>query len=220
MLQALTKSARRAYHRIVFRCIYASNAWGDDDSRSGTGSSLQQTRTLRDVLPQILSELRAEVLVDVPCGDGCWISNSSLPIRRYIGLDLVPDVLNVAKKNLARLYGVSSEFHEFDVRFDKLPAGDVILCRDCLVHLPLQDALSAVKNIKRSESRYLLATSFPERSQNVDSWTGRWRPINLQAPPFNFPEPLKVLREDCTENDGEFADKCLCLWNVSEIPPL
>jgi hypothetical protein len=40
----------------------------------------------------------------------------------------------------------------------------------------------------------------------------------LTLPPFNFPQPIEVITEGCTENDGRYADKSLMLWNISDLP--
>jgi hypothetical protein len=45
-----------------------------------------------------------------------------------------------------------------------------------------------------------------------------WRPLNLQAAPFHFPDPLALIDEKCTEDDGVYADKQLGLWSLSDIP--
>jgi hypothetical protein len=96
---------------------------------------------------------------------------------------------------------------------------DLILCRDCLVHLPLADAVNAVDNLRRSGSQYLLTTTFVNRDDNRDiPAAGGWRPLNLRRPPFNFPDPLLVLDERCTAGDGKYADKSLGLWLLASLP--
>ena len=46
-------------------------------------------------------------------------------------------------------------FLRLDLTRDPLPDGDLILCRDCLVHLPFEDVRRAVRNFKRSGARWL-----------------------------------------------------------------
>ena len=81
-----------------------------------------------------------------------------------------------------------------------------------------EDALAALKNIKRSGSRYLLTTTFTERDSNMDIQTGQWRPLNMLKPPFSFPSPIMIINEKCTEGDGSWGDKSLGLWKISDIP--
>jgi hypothetical protein len=46
---------------------------------------------------------------------------------------------------------------------------------------------------------------------------GKWRPLNMQLPPFNFPNPICIINEKCTEGEGEFKDKSLGLWRLKDI---
>src|SRR5262249_28756808 len=96
-----------------------------------------------------------------------------------------------------------------------LPAADLILCRDGLVHLSFADARAAIRNFRRSGSRYLLTTTFVGRGRNVDTATGGWRALDLQAPPFRFPPPLTLVDERCGQTDGR--DKGLGLWKLADL---
>jgi hypothetical protein len=103
-----------------------------------------------------------------------------------------------------------------DLTKDNLPRVDLILCRDCLVHLDFRHAHQALKRIKASGSAYLLATTYTDRERNTDIMTGEWRPLNLQRPPLGLPAPLKLVNEQHTKNSE--ADKCLGLWRIIDIP--
>ena len=62
----------------------------------------------------------------------------------------------------------------------------------------------------------MLTTTFPARAVNDDIPTGSWWAINLQRPPHNFPELLRLIDERCP--DPTYADKHLGLWRVADIP--
>ena len=84
-------------------------------------------------------------------------------------------------------------FLNVDVTSDDLPEADVVLCRDCLVHLSSTDIFAALRNFRRSGSTYLLTTTYPGLlSHNRNIVTGMWRPVDLQLPPFGFPAPFKA----------------------------
>ena len=51
----------------------------------------------------------------------------------------------------------------------------------------------------------------------MDIPTVKWRTLNLQIEPFNFQLPIKVINENCTENNGRYKDKCLGLWEVKNL---
>jgi len=105
-----------------------------------------------------------------------------------------------------------------DIVVDILPRADVILCRDCFIHLSNKDIVKAIKNFKNSQSSYLLTTTFTGLAQNDNLVSGRgWRPINLTLPPFSFPPPLLMINEKCTEQNGKYTDKSLGLWHLNNL---
>jgi hypothetical protein len=138
-----------------------------------------------------------------------------LPVAEYVGADLLPSLIN---GHQARYGDERHRFMTLDIRVDVLPCADLLLCRDCLVHLSFEDIVLALKNIKRTSISYLLTTTFPDCDRNEDVVTGDWRVLNLERPPFSFPAPLRLLNERCTEGDGIFSDKSLGLWLVQDLP--
>jgi SAM-dependent methyltransferase len=197
----------------AFRHAYRTNLWGGTESPSGPGSSHDQTARLKHALPDLLHQLGSRTLLDLPCGDGHWMASIALPGIRYIGADLLPELVSRAAAG-----SPGREFQQLDLTTSPLPPADLLLCRDCLVHLSFEDIGRALGNIRRSGIPYLLATTFPDEPENRDVITGDWRPLNLQRPPFHFPVPVVLLREGCTEQGGLFADKSLGLWRVADLP--
>ncbi|RZQ66059.1 class I SAM-dependent methyltransferase [Amycolatopsis suaedae] len=198
-----------------FAYIYRSRMW-TASSVSGPGSVAAQTERLRAELPGLLRRFGVRTLLDLPCGDFGWLSQAELDLDRYIGGDIVADLV---ESNAERFRGDPvHEFRVLDLTGDPLPAADAVLCRDCLVHLSFADIRLALDNLRRSGSRYLLTTTFTELTTNTDISTGDWRPLNLCREPFGFPEPLAVLVEGCTEENGAYADKSLGLWEIATLP--
>lgn len=195
----------------TFREILRTNHWAGE-SVSGKGSTDDQTRALRAALPAFLDRLGVRTLLDVPCGDGDWIASVPLPGVTYIGGDLLPELV---ERNRARHAGPGRSYQTIDLLKTPLPAADLLLCRDCLVHLSFADIELALAHIRRSPVTWLLTTTFPDEPENRDITTGDWRPINLERAPFNFPPPTALLNEECTEGDGAFRDKSLGLWRTS-----
>ena len=199
--------------RERFERIYSTNLWSDPDTRSGTGSSLDSTRVLREKLPAALRQLGTRVLLDAPCGDFTWMDRVDLGGISYIGADIVPSII---AENDRRFASVSRRFVELDLTRDRLPDADVLLCRDCLVHLSYANIGRVLENIRRSSVRYILMTSFPGRGDNKDVEDGDWRPLDFQAPPFDFPPPRLTIVEECEEEGGSYTDKALCAWAVTD----
>jgi hypothetical protein len=200
--------------RLIFGRIYARNAWEGKDSISGPGSDADQTKVVVADLPKLLANFHVRTILDIPCGDFHWMQSVGLEGLDYIGADIVGELI---EKNVQRYQSDSIHFRKLNLIRDRLPTVDLVLCRDCLVHLSFKDLWSALRNICNSRSTYLLATTFTERTENKDITTGHWRRLNLQVAPFMLPSPLAILNEQCTEGGGENADKSLGLWKIDEI---
>lgn len=198
-----------------FSFIYEKNTFGGKESRSGSGSDLEQTQEIRHELPELIKQFKIQTMMDAPCGDLFWMKTVRLGVKTYIGVDIV-DIL--VEKNQRDFGNDMRKFMCLNLTDDELPCVDLIFCRDCLVHLNFADAQKVLENFKRSGSRYLLTTTFPGREENRDL-LGKdiWRPLNLQAEPFNLPTPLRLITEKCTEGNGAYTDKSLALWRLSDI---
>lgn len=200
----------------VFTDIYRKNVWGDKESVSGAGSNLAQTEIIRTELAKLIKKLAITTILDIPCGDFYWMRLVDLNGIKYIGADIVKPLI---QDNNVKYGKEMIEFRNLDLLKDPLPKADLILCRDCLVHLSFADIFIALKNICQSGSTYLLTTTFTERQNNDDIITGRYHNLNLTITPFNFPAPILVINEQCTEREGdeEFTDKSLALWKIADI---
>lgn len=197
----------------IFSQIFKNNGWKSNESRSGPGSTLEQTKQIRIELQQLLRELEIKSIFDVPCGDFNWMKEINLEQLSYTGMDIVPALIEDNNKKFQNRH---IKFTVGDLTKDKIPAVDLILCRDCLVHFSYKNIEKALKNIKKSGAKYLLTTSFPLHENN-DIITGDWRPINLEREPFLLPKPQRVINEKCSEGNGIYADKSLCLWELSKF---
>lgn len=150
------------------------------ESVSGQGSNLSHTTEIREWLPQAILRHGIQALIDIPCGDRNWIKHVDLPCE-YTGYDVLPElgapILNAVT--------------------DVPPFADCILCRDFLVHLSYEHALKVLDNFRKSGTRFVMLTTFP-KEQNTDlpadaKWG--WRPLNMQAAPFNMGEPIDGVQE-------------------------
>jgi hypothetical protein len=81
--------------------------------------------------------------------------------------------------------------------------------------------MKTLENFKRSDSKFLLTTTFLNREKNDDleysAEVVQWRPLNLMRPPFDFPLPLRCIVEGCTEGSGQFWDKALILVELRSL---
>jgi Methyltransferase domain len=198
-----------------FQRIHDSNLWGAAKSTSGLGSELDATAVLRGELPRLLARLGVTSLLDAPCGDAGWISQSGLEVS-YVGIDIVPDL--VERLRAAAAAGdIGGDYHLADITHDSLPRCDAILCRDCLVHLSFANIERAIANFRRSGATWLVATTFPEWQSNLDCEDGDWRALNFERAPFDWGAPVELLNENCTEAGGGWRDKSLGVWRLSDL---
>jgi SAM-dependent methyltransferase len=209
----------------VFSRIFHGNAWSDGESRSGGGSSLAATEPIRTALPGLLRRLGVRSVVDAACGDLCWMATLLPVIEDYTGVEIVPELV---ERNRRRYGSSRVRFVHRDIsiepclpeRLDAVPcppAADLVICRDCLVHLPTPLAMRALRNIATTGAGYLLTTTFPRTSVNRDVLTGAWRPLNLERTPFQLGPPLASIAEYPAGSDDPFADKALALWALDDV---
>lgn len=196
----------------VFRHRMVDGVWAGLESISGHGSDMKSTESLRQLLPKILSDFKVKSLLDAPCGDFYWMSKTDLNIDSYIGIDIVNEIIEMNQQKFAK---EGFKFIALDVISDNLPKTDLILCRDCLVHLSFKQIKKAVGNFKLSGSTYILTTTYPNLlEKNKDILTGEWRPLDLEKAPFYFPKPILVVNENCTT---DLKEKSLALWKLTDI---
>jgi SAM-dependent methyltransferase len=197
----------------VFTRIYQRNGWNGARSVSGPGSEEDQTRSLIPKLEVLIRDLGIASILDIPCGDFNWMKDVNLRGVDYIGADIVKALVAATSSR----YSVAGRrFECLNLLADGLPDADLVISRDCLVHFSNHDVFLALGNICQGSSKYLLTTTFPDRSSNIDIVTGEWRPINLQAAPFSFPDPEHLIVEGCTESD-DCQQKSLGLWRVDVV---
>lgn len=197
-----------------FENIFKNNFWRGRNSVSGRGSDPDQTKYIIKEIPSLFKDMNVSTVLDIPCGDFSWMRNIDLSGIKYIGADIVKEII---KNNKDRYEKSNILFRHMNLIEDTLPQADLILIRDCLVHMSYDDIFKSLDNVCRSMSQYLLTTSFADRQDNKDIITGKWRTLNLQIAPFFFPKPIRIINERCTVGKLSYTDKSLGLWKISDI---
>jgi len=183
--------------------------WGCKESVSGRGSTLLATEPLRNEMPALLERLDIRSILDAPCGDFNWMREllRDAPDEiTYIGADIVIPLIN----SLAKYKSRNVHFIHADIIKDDLPQVDLVLCRDCFIHFSEKDIKRTLVNFRKTGARYLATNSFDKISHNKDIETGKWRQLNLELPPFNFPPPVTAIVESGA--NGKF----LGIWKLDE----
>jgi hypothetical protein len=193
-----------------FTAIYETHYWEDDQSRSGGGSNLYATEKIRQALPGLFVKYGVRSVLDIPCGDFLWFKEMTLDLDSYIGADIVvPLIASVAEQYTSP----TRSFRVMDLTKDVLPDCDLILVRDCFIHLSFESIFAALKNITQSKIRYLLTSHYADVAANLDRETGSCHAVNLCAPPFNVPPAVELI-DDYAKG---IPPRQLGLWRIDDL---
>lgn len=184
------------------------------------GSTLKQTINLINSLSYFFKDYSIDTLLDAPCGDFEYMKFIYNNVKNYIGVDISDKQIERNRKKYPNI-----NFLVMDIKTDILPKCDCILIRDLFVHLTYEEIIQSIINIKKYDIKYILTTTFPrtgiDRPANREPIISKevvfWQPLNLQIEPFNFPKPILLINEGCTESGNRFLDKSLGLWLVEDI---
>ncbi len=177
----------------VFTHIYKTNGWGSRETVSGTGSELTVTQKMRQELSALIKRFGITSIADAPCGDLNWMRYVDIGTCRYIGIDIVQEII----ESNVKIFGFTREFRHLNLLENIIEQVDLIICRDMLAHLTYEQIFTALRNFKQSGSKYILMTTNVTSQENYDiENAGGWRRLNLEQPPFNLLRPLALIEED------------------------
>jgi len=200
----------------LFSEVYHANIWNSTESRSGEGSSAEAARHLVRELPGLLRRFGVASVLDVPCGDFNWMHDVHLDGVDYVGGDIVPDLI---ARNQAEFERPGRRFLVLDLVEGPLPRADLVLSRDCFIHLTLPMIFSALGKIVDSGASYLLTSHFPWReivnNYDIDEILVGGRRVNFEVAPFGLPHPLASIPEAPPQDGVE--DKCMALWRTEDV---
>ncbi len=186
----------------VFNKIHKDAIWSNlrSGTTSGPGSSVKATTGLCQFLGEFIKTYNVQVFLDIPCGDCNWQANiPGLDKIKYFGFDISEVAVQRAiETNSCRSY---MKLGQLDI-FSRVPMeADVIMVKDAFQHWPLDRAQLALRNIRKSGTKLLLATTFPTTCANKVIKLGRFYKCNLQLAPFDLGPPI-VLRPQFEYHDA------------------
>lgn len=180
-----------------FSKIYSDHTW-KGRSLSGPGSDAERTVKFRRLLEEFIRQRNIRSVVDLGCGDWSYSQLVDWGQAGYTGLDVVPTVIDQNIKQYARA-GVS--FLLADPTDPALPAGDLLIVKEVLQHLPIDDINSILG--KLNSYRYAILVNDVSHqirgtwkniwrwqsicSTNTDIERGGYRLLALRDPPFSLP---------------------------------
>ena len=192
-----------------FELIYKTNFWSSKESLSGLGSEQKNTINIKKGIIDIINNHKIKSILDAPCGDFNWIKNILNEDLQYIGGDIVNDLIN---KNLKKHKEKNINFLQLDITNDNLPETDLMICRDCLIHLSFEKIKMFFQNFKKSKINYLLLTSYKLKNsekeiKNLDIPDGEFREIDMMQPPFSLPKAINEIldKDEQTKNSAYYC---------------
>ena len=200
-------------NQTIFSKIYEDHYWKSKESVSGSGSDLNALRKYNKNLYKFIDNFKIKSLFDVPCGDFLFMSKFLQDKNiSYIGGDIVESLINNNKKKFPKY-----KFIKFDILNDKInDFYDVLHVKDCLFHFSFEDINKTLDNIIQFNTKYTLITSHKSLIlKNVDIKTGKFRYLDLEKKPFNFPKPLVELK-DYNFNIGNFP-RYVGVWKTEDL---
>lgn len=192
----------------VFSRIYRANAWNGVESLSGPGSGSAATGPVATALRELVAELGITSVLDAACGDGWWMPD----LPGYVGVDVAPEAIRRSRRRHPnRLYRVG------DFATMPLPRFDLVIVRDVLQHLSLAHGAAAIDALRRTGSRWLLASTYTGGA-NVDIADGDCYAPDLEAAPFDLGPPARRIFDGYAYHEGggvRDERKHLALWALT-----
>lgn len=170
-----------------FSRIVSSNMWGSPETPCGPGSTVEACQPILKALPGWISNYGIKSIVDLGCGDWNWMKHLDLSGVKYDGFDVVRALITGNKKYETGMI----HFHHADILESRLPASDLVICKDVLGHLTNDLAIKVLDRVK-IRARFLAAsTSLMWPSSNrIGMQVGAFSPIDLMDKPFSLGIPM------------------------------
>ena len=163
---------------------------------SGPGSRAELTLPFRDFLHGWLRDQRVRSLVEASSGHWPtgWQAATSWPPLAYVGLDILPSIIDDNNEFVARngSRGLRSvRFAVANMIEEALPVADVLLTKDTLIHWPSWAIARFLRrNVLVCPPRYEHVLFVHDRAlghnAELDNFAG-FRPLDLGARPFHLP---------------------------------
>jgi len=172
------------------------------------GNPVKTTSILREKLKEIFKQLDIKTFSDIGCGDFLWLSLIDWSTVNYIGYEIIQDLVDRNRKLFPKF-----QFEKLNIIDTIPPKVDMIFMRSVLVHTNFPNCFKIFKNIKKSESKYLMVSTCVRRRVNYEPICLMLQHQNLMRPPFNFPEPM-ILTEEMVHTD---SDNYIGVWRIDEL---
>lgn len=172
----------------IFTAIYLNGEWGRNENgegTSGSGSTVEYTKEYVRFLEDFLRNHKIKSVIDIGCGDWQFSKNVNWDgVEKYIGYDVVKFLID---RNTAHYANKKISFVHADAVHVELPRADLLICKEVLQHLPIDDIKLFLSQIKKF--KYCIIVNDIEKdtktSENRDIPAGHYRTLDITKNPFN-----------------------------------
>lgn len=151
-------------------------------------------------LKELIANAKIKSVVDLGCGDPLATLLAVGATDLYVGLDTDRRRIDC---NLETYRHPKHLFKLADITLNDPPAADLILSRDTLNGLSLDDISLVLERVGRSGAKYLAITHYPEHSGKPIVLDG-YQIINWKDAPFSLGEPDFVFKDTMGEFIPDF----------------
>ena len=197
--------------KMRFEKIYSTHFWNFHNLDQGTtqlpasggGSTPVNAKWMGKLLNAIAAKWNLRSLLDVGCGDLTWLKLVRFKkAMMYVGVDLVGALVEKNRGiQLRSDTNLTATFIELDISLTVPPTSDLVLLKDILEHLRLEDIHAAFQHLRESCSQYVLlrgrcnASALGHRNSNQASGLyllpgAGYRSLDFCKAPFWFPRPI------------------------------
>ena len=186
----------------IFREIYSKKLWGYSSKEFFSGFGSEEKAVVQPYVQKITDFLKAYTksnpakprIVDLGCGDFEIGKHFVEYACEYIGVDVVPELIEYLNKTKAK---GSLRFLCLDMAVDQLPDGDIAFLRQVLQHLSNEQILKILPKLRKYKIVFI-TEHYPKQNPwikyNKNMVTGqsirmvRNSGVYLGKPPFNLPK--------------------------------
>ncbi|UJR21389.1 hypothetical protein I4U23_024480 [Adineta vaga] len=181
-------SNNSAHNRTkTFNLIFEAGLWQQEGSRSGPGSTLEGAYDWLRHLRTLFEHYSIRSIADIPCGDTFW-QFSLREINTIEGLYFGGDISTSVIKQNEKLYGSIHQnklFRYWDLVNCPIPTYtfknsthqiktnhfDLVIVRDALQHMHIQNGLKAVRNVIMSGAKFFALSSYAPYGRSSEKST-------------------------------------------------
>lgn len=196
---------------LNFNAVYKNKRWTDAGGGSGPGSTIENTKNIRNFLTLFIEKHKIKSIIDVSVGGMHWwpLVLNKFPDVKFTGYDVSSFIIEKNKKKFEQ--NKNWKFDTFDASETVYDYSDLIICRHTFQHLSLENSLNILKNMKLSNSKFIALTSHSKTTKNptknnhnklLEDTPGcfSFRAMNMKIYPFNMYNEF-----DSVDDDNEKA---------------